>query len=68
MGPEEPLQGAAIFLKLAEQCERLAASCQSSFYREALLDTATQWRKMAEQSEAEPASPSEQVSSPSDIR
>jgi hypothetical protein len=68
MGPEKALEGIALYLRIAEQCEHLAERCASSFYRDALLDAAAQWRKMAEQSEADPTSLFKQVSLPRDLR
>lgn len=62
------LEGIALYLRIAEQCERLAERCASSFYHDALLDAAAQWRKMAEQSEADPTSLFKQVSPPRDLR
>jgi hypothetical protein len=35
------------YVKRAEECERLAAECQTDSNREIFLDIATRWRRMA---------------------
>ena len=68
MHPHESPETIALYVRIAEQCKRLAESCTSGFYRDALLDAAAQWRKMAAQTEAAPTSPLEKAPPPRDLR
>ena len=45
------------YVKRAEECERLAAECQTESNREIFLDIAAKWRRMAADAAAVPAPP-----------
>jgi hypothetical protein len=68
MCPDKSPEAIALYLRIAEQCERLAERCASGFYRDGLLDAAAQWRKMAGQSEPDPTSPFKEVTPPRYLR